>query len=265
MIVILAYYCVLTAGLAAMLVDDLGWLAFATYYLWMPLGAIGVWRLSGRRIADLGIRLYPDGARHMVWGAAAAASVAGLIVAVLVAAGWADTPGLTWTARRIMTGLIVQQGIVAVLEELAFRGVMQPALSAAWGERRGLAGTAILFGLFHLPNIAYQNVPHELVPLTAASLSVMGVAFGLACRLTQGRLALPVGLHFGWNVIAFGFADAAAPTFTGPQWIAGSARWFPESGLLGLAGLMVLSMIVYRSLAHHDDAGIAHSTEYSQE
>ena len=69
---------------------------------------------------------------------------------------------------------------------------------------------------------------------------------------------MPTGLHFGWNVIAYGFEDGIAPVFTGPQWITGAPEWFPESGLLGLAGLAVLSAIIYRALAVSDrsNAGI---------
>ena len=40
MMALLAYYGLLIAGLAAMLAPNLGWLALATYYVWMPLGAL---------------------------------------------------------------------------------------------------------------------------------------------------------------------------------------------------------------------------------
>jgi len=247
--VLLAYYSLLIAGLAAMLAPGLGWLALATYYVWMPLGALGVWALNGRQPRELGIRFGWRSARQFVLGAGGAASAAGLIALVLVAAGWASAGGLSWTARQVVFGLVVQQAIVAAIEELAFRGVLQPTLAAAWGPWRGLAAAAILFGLFHLPNILYQDVPPALIPVTLISLTVMGIAFGLAYHLTRGRLALPVGLHFGWNVIAFGFEDGFAPDFTGPQWIAGAPEWFPESGVLGCAALAGLSAIIYRVLA----------------
>jgi len=231
--VLLAYYSLLIAGLAAMLAPGLGWLALATYYVWMPLGALGVWALNGRQPRELGIRFGWRSARQFVLGAGGAASAG----------------GLSWTARQVVFGLVVQQAIVAAIEELAFRGVLQPTLAAAWGPWRGLAAAAILFGLFHLPNILYQDVPPALIPVTLISLTVMGIAFGLAYHLTRGWLALPVGLHFGWNVIAFGFEDGFAPDFTGPQWIAGAPEWFPESGVLGCAALAGLSAIIYRVLA----------------
>jgi membrane protease YdiL (CAAX protease family) len=245
----MAYYGILIAGLAAMLVPGLGWLALATYYVWMPFGALGVWILNGGRLTGLGIRLDGRAARHLAIGTASAGGVAGLIAVVLLATGWASGGELSWTARQIVIGLLVQQAIVATIEELAFRGVIQPTLASAWGHWRGLGATAILFGLFHLPNIIYQDVPPALIPTTVISLSVMGIAFGLAYHLTGGSLALPTGLHFGWNVIAFGFEDGVAPVFTGPDWITGAPEWFPESGLLGCAGLAGLSLILHRALA----------------
>ena len=258
MMALLAYYALLIAGLAAMLAPNLGWLALATYYVWMPLGALGVWALNGERLRDLGVRLDRRSARHLALGAAGGASAAGVIALILIITGWASGGELSWTARQIAIGLIVQQAVVAAIEELAFRGVMQPTLSAAWGRWRGLAATAILFGLFHLPNIIYQEVPRALIPTTVVSLTIMGIAFGLAAYGTRGQLALPTGLHFGWNVIAYGFEDGIAPVFTGPQWITGAREWFPESGLLGLAGLAVLSAIIYRALAVSDrsNAGV---------
>ena len=65
MMALLAYYGLLIAGLAAMLAPNLGWLALATYYVWMPLGALGVWALNGEHLRDLGVRLDRRSARHL--------------------------------------------------------------------------------------------------------------------------------------------------------------------------------------------------------
>ncbi len=55
---------------------------------------------------------------------------------------------------------------------------------------------------------------------------------------------MPIALHFGWNSACFGLEEVFVYRFVGPQWLVGSPAWFPESGLLGAAMLIVLAGIV---------------------
>lgn len=244
-LVVLAYWLVVVALLATMLVDGLGWVAFGAYYSVLPLGALLVWRLAAQR-PPLGIAVSPSLLRDSVLGALGAGLVVGGLYLVQRAVGWLDVTSRDYTLAGLVIGVVAQQAIVATIEELAFRGVVQNLLATQFGAARGLLAASALFGLFHLPNIAYQGVTGAHVPLTVAVLALMGLIFGWAYEWTRRRLALPVALHFGWNVACFGLQAAHDFRFTGPSWLTGVEGWFPESGLLGALGLTVLGGMVWR-------------------
>ncbi len=241
---VLAYWLAVVALLATMLVDGLGWVAFGAYYSVLPFGALFVWWLAARR-PSLGIAVSPSLLRDSVLGALGAALVVGGLYLAQRAAGWLHVTPLDYTLAGLLIGIFVQQAVVAAIEELAFRGVVQNLLAGQFGATRGLLAASALFGLFHLPNIAYQGVTGAHIPLTVAVLTLMGLVFGRAYEWAGRRLALPVALHFGWNVACFGLQAARDFRFTGPSWLTGVEAWFPESGLLGALGLAVLGGMVW--------------------
>lgn len=242
MIPLAIYYSLLVAGLATMLADGLGWVAFLTYFVGMPGGAIALWYISSHRsvISVYGRR--PNRVHDLIWGTLSAAGSVGAIFGLLIITGWASVPNIDMGVWWLVISITVQQIVVAVIEEFSFRGVIQSILSAHFGPARGLASAAVLFGVFHIPNILHQDVPWEHVPITLANLSLMGLVFGWAFQRTQHHLALPVALHFGWNAISFSLQDAMTLSFTGPDWLTGTVRWFPESGVLGTIGLVILGI-----------------------
>lgn len=244
-LLILIYFGLVVGGLGTMLLDGLGWVASAVYYVGIPLGALILWRASGRAPTP-GVRLYPAAARHVVPGAAGAALIVGGLYGVLRAAGWLHVTTLDWSVAGLVVGVAAQQIVVAGIEEFAFRGVIQSLLCRITGPARGLMGAAVLFGLFHLPNILYQGVGGLHIPLTVAILTLMGLVFGWAYARSGQHLALPVALHFGWNTACFGLEAVRDLSFSGPRWLTGVAAWFPESGLLGALGLVTLGILVHR-------------------
>lgn len=238
------YHVVLLLGLSTMLTDGLGWVTFAVYSIYMPLGAMLIWRWQGYGVRALGFDAYPGVSRHIVGGLLAAVLIPCAILGVMVLVDWAHLGIVRFNAASFARAIIVPQIFVAVFEELAFRGVTQPLLSVRWGPSRGLWITALLFGIFHLPNALHSDVPTALLPLTIGTLISMGIVFGLAYQRTGQHLALPIALHFAWNVASFGVGYVADTTLSGPPGITGTTAWFPESGLLGTAGLVLLGIIV---------------------
>ena len=73
-----------------------------------------------------------------------------------------------------------------IIEEMVYRGVLQPGLVATWGSRAGLWFTAILFAAIHFQ-------PIEFPGLLAFAL-VLGWA-----RLSTDRLGLSVVTHMAFN------------------------------------------------------------------
>ena len=82
--------------------------------------------------------------------------------------------------------------VVAVYEEVAFRGYLLQLILKHWGALAGLVGSSILFGLWHI----WQQ---DLLGLL--SLTLHGIVLGLTYLKTRS-LWLPIGFHFGWNFLA---------------------------------------------------------------
>lgn len=228
-----------------MLVQGWGWVAWGTYLIAMPAGALAV-RYAALRsgpvlvVSDRGRTL----GRAVLAAVLAAALVLGLFAGLKVI-GWATVERRGLGLPALITGVMGPQLLVATWEELTFRGALQPVAIRHLGKGGGLALASILFGLFHLPNILYHEVPALLTPLTVAALALMGLVFGLACHRDHGQLALPIALHFGWNSACFGLDELLAYRFNGPRWLVGTPAWFPESGLLGAMMLGVLGSMVW--------------------
>jgi membrane protease YdiL (CAAX protease family) len=90
--------------------------------------------------------------------------------------------------------LIVAVGIVPLIEEWFFRGVLQQGLVASLGARAGVFVTALLFALGHGgPGLSVQSWS-----AVVAQALVLGWVFGYA-RLHTGSLLAPIFLHVGVN------------------------------------------------------------------
>jgi uncharacterized protein len=97
----------------------------------------------------------------------------------------------------------------AVLEEVAFRGVLLAVLTALVGVSRAVVGSSVLFGLWHVrPGLGTMttNGLTEWVPVPlglgaiVAGTAVAGAGF-CWLRLRTGHLAAPLVAHAGMNAL----------------------------------------------------------------
>lgn len=95
--------------------------------------------------------------------------------------------GLTLLVLLAMAVTLVQ----SAMEEVLFRGWLQPALSAQMGQVAGVAGATLLFMGFHL----IGGSRHALSLLVIA---LAGLLFGLLA-LRSGGLWAPIAAHGAWN------------------------------------------------------------------
>lgn len=158
----------------------------------------------------------------------------------------------------VFATLLLAAVVVAPLEELLFRGVIQTVLIRGTRAVPGIVITSLFFALVH-----FIKVPHDFTPdpVTAGSgFTALGLAFapfadpaalvsrflllaavggvlGLAAWKT-GRLWLPIGLHAGWIIGAklSGCLTAGLPG----HWAAGDFTTNPLSfAALALVGLLI--------------------------
>ena len=142
------------------------------------------------------------------------------------------------TDLAVIETLVVVVGLVPVVEEWFFRGVIQQGLVASLGATGGIVVTSLFFALGHSADISVQ----AWAALLAQTL-LFGLAFGYA-RHRTGSLLAPILLHVGVN--GLGFVAMAAPELISisgynapgahmPPWILA-----PSAGLVAL-GVWMLS------------------------
>ena len=207
-------------------------------------------RLRREPLAAVGLRLDARWWRQLLAGVALGCA---LMLAIV---------GLVWMAGGVRLGLDPARGAallvrgawlftwVAVLEELLFRGFVFQRLVDGIGATGALLLMGALFAFAHWGNPGMHGATLAWASLDTVVASVM---LGLA-YLRTGSLALPIGLHFGWNwvqgsVLGFGVSgwDQAGwllpQLLDKPQWFSGGA-FGPESSILAVvvdAGALLLA------------------------
>ncbi|MFC4452057.1 MULTISPECIES: CPBP family intramembrane glutamic endopeptidase [Halobacteriales] len=196
----------------------------ATYIDKRPIRSFGL-EIDGRWGVDALVGLIIGGAIPTV------ATVLGLVGGWMTVSGVEYTPTATYL-RDLGFAIVITVGI-AIVEELVFRGyVLSNAiegLNFRWLSQPVRVGTALglsalLFALTH-PAPELVNGLHFLCA---------GLLLGLA-YLCSGQLALPIGIHAGFNFVsAYVFPTAADPsvavlslTVHGPSWLTGQTGFIP--------------------------------------
>lgn len=231
--------------------------------------------LDRRRFSDFGFHLSPDWWVDFGFGLALGGGLMGLIFLVEWAAGWVtvagtlqsrpwDLPSLVPSAQLPFGWEIVFSLLVFVYvglhEELVSRGYHLKNMAEGFGflERLGrpfgpraaitLATllSSLAFGLLHAAN------PHATL-LSTLNLCLAGVFLALGYVLT-GELAIPIGLHIGWNFFqgnVFGFpvsglragATFIAITQRGDALLTGG-DFGPEGGLIGVVAMVLGGVLI---------------------
>lgn len=147
------------------------------------------------RLADIGLGWSGDSFRNLALGFGGGAGAAALVTLFPLAARVAeirpdpDNPG-NWGSFVFLT-LVLLFG--AVGEEMLFRGYGFQVLVANLGRFATVLPVGILFGFAHAGN---QNSSW----MGLCNTVLWGVLLGWAF-VRSGDLWLPIGLHYGWNVI----------------------------------------------------------------
>jgi membrane protease YdiL (CAAX protease family) len=209
-------------------------------------------RMRREPLSSVGLRLDRRWAREFAWGTAlgfgALLLAAGLIAAI---GGVRFELDPARSVDNLLFGLYLFVS-VSVLEELLFRGFLFQRLVAGlgvWPTQLALGG---LFAVAHWGNPGMEGATKVWASIDIALAAVMlGVAY-----LRTRSLALPIGLHLGWNwsqgyLLGFGVSGVDLtgwwhPVFQGlPTWITGG-EFGPEASVFGVLADLVMLAVVWK-------------------
>lgn len=208
----------------------------ATWYL--------VRRLEGRALESLGFRGGTAGLGDLGAGFGAGIVLIGAVTLSLAGAGWASWTGEAGgSPLAAAVTLLPLLFVLALAEELLFRGYPFQALARRFGPALAIGGTSFLFGVAHGWN-------PDVTGLALVNITLAGILLGVAYWRTRS-LWFVTGLHLGWNwVMAVTDLSVSGLAFEMPGYeasLSGPASWTggtfgPEGGLLvtaaSLAGIV---------------------------
>lgn len=237
----------------------------------LGLALIGLWpllrSLGARSWADLGLAR-PTGQWRKLRGGFALGFVSLALVAALALAAGARRFDEALSARQLavkLGGALLTAGVVAVIEEILFRGGIFGGLRRAWNWRGALVISSGIYALVHffaparhegavtwasglalLPQMLRGFADwHALVP-GFFNLALAGALLALAYQRT-GNLFFSIGLHAGWIFWLRAYRVLTDPVPGADVWLWGSNRLI--DGWLALAvlsGALVAFLIATR-------------------
>jgi hypothetical protein len=194
-------------------------------------------RLRRQPLTEVGLRLDFHWARDAFCGAALGSALILLVTGLIAAAGgvrFGLDPARSLGALAMGAWAFTW---VALMEELLFRGFVFQRMVDGMGRWPALAAMAVLFALAHWGNPGMDGATLAWASIdTVLGALLLGLAY-----LRTGSLALPIGIHFGWNwaqgallgfdVSGFDQAGWLLPHLLDkPQWLTGGA-FGPEASI----------------------------------
>lgn len=218
--------------------------------------AAGSFSLTGRALrgARLGI-LYPMLVAVPAYGIAWLTGLGRFVPAATHPLGFpilGDTTATRLLAHAVISLTVAPLvlGILAVGEELCWRGYLLPRLIAARVPWPVLL-TNLVWSLWHAPLLLsqrYMPSPYPVLSLGLFCVSLCGIGWVAAyLRLTTGSIWPAVVLHGAWNAILVSFFNACTQGELAPLWVG-------EGGIL-VATCAAVSALVWRRCAPISGAG----------
>lgn len=128
-------------------------------------------------------------------------------------------------------GLVVAGLIIAIGEEVGWRGFAFPRLLRRMSARSSCAVLGAIWTVWHIPMFVGQGVPLSLLPAMFAFFIGGSVVFGWFYARTGGSLLIAIVLHLGAHL---NNSHATLPENAAPLWI--------HTGMWCLAAALLLSL-----------------------
>ena len=175
-----------------------------------------------------------------------------LVTGFMALLGGYRIDGVDWNWKCLIQNLFMFL-VVAVAEEVMFRGIVFRMIDDRWGTVVALLVSALIFGFVHIAN------DNATVWSSVAIAVEAGLLLGAAYKWS-GTLWVPIGIHWSWNYFqgpVFGFAVSGNgtqslinPVIQGSDWLTGGtfgAEASLPAFVLGLALAIVFLLLPRRT------------------
>ena len=152
-------------------------------------------RLRRQSLASVGLALNARWLRHVLIGTVVGTAMMLVVVGLIYAAGGVIFAINPTHSMNALVAAAWTFACVALMEEILFRGFVFQRLLDGIGVAGAQVLVAVLFAVAHSGNPGMEGATLYWATLdTALGALLLGFAY-----LRTGSLALPIGLHFGWN------------------------------------------------------------------
>lgn len=150
------------------------------------------------------------------------------------AIGWMRWHEPIFPVPKLLIEGFVVASIVALAEELFFRGWLLDELERDYQPNLALGVSSFIYAAAHCLRLVPASI--QIVALT-----LLGLSLGLAKRLTRHRLGLSVGIHTGlvWCYYVLNVGRFTSYTWQVPVWVTGLER----NPLAGVVGIVVMGIL----------------------
>jgi uncharacterized protein len=204
-------------------------------------------RLLKKPMADLTGRLNIDWLRNLFFGLILGTVLMAIPALLLTLFGFINWQLNTFAFSIMVSGFSTML-LVALTEELFFRGFIFQRLIQGLGQWPAQLIIAFLFLLTHLNN---DGMTGTVKIFASINIFIASLLFGLAYIKTKS-LAMPIGMHFMANfmqgpILGFGVSGSQEPSFCNPAiidapiWLTGGNFGIEASAF----GLLILVLITF--------------------
>jgi hypothetical protein len=179
--------------------------------------------------------------------------------------GGVAVDGLNDDVAIVMLAGIMLQVLVAVGEEMSFRGYILEDLRGQYGLSVAIALSSVGFALLHVNSMLLLGVNSVSVVVALVTITAAGALLALL-SLRWGLLSA-MGFHFAWNFLQYNvYGLGLTGEFTSLVRLTGASdvlltggEYMPEASLPGLAVVLVTLCIVwyfYRRNNRHSERSV---------
>lgn len=163
---------------------------------------------------------------------------------------WILIKGINTDIGFILIILLFLQILVALGEEISFRGYILQNFISSIGVGKAIILSSFMFSAIHIPSMLFYNIKLYNGIIMFSTITVIGIF--LSFLYLQYGLSSAVAFHFTWNFFQYHIYSLDNIRFnlgileliySGPELITGGQHG-PEAGLLGLLMAFIFSIII---------------------